>query len=232
MIECRAEGEDIRSGIGVGVVSAVLFERGVKCGALSLNDGDGHFAGRHDLYQTKINQFDQSAGRDLDIAGFDIAVDDGRFLVVQVIQRICNLICPSQHFLFIEKGVFAPRILHELTQVFAGDVVHHQIVAGIDRKEIGNFGKVGMIETRENRCLAKELFAGLCKHILWQRPIVFDFFKRAEAPLQTGIFCKVNIARAALPDLFTDNVALTQGLPIHQGWGQTFSFFKADVWLS
>ena len=65
VVKRRAKGIDIGAHISVRIIAAILFERGVKRGALSLNNGDSHFIGGEDLDQAKIHQLDQPIGHDL-----------------------------------------------------------------------------------------------------------------------------------------------------------------------
>ncbi len=71
-----------------------------------------------------------------------------------------------------------------------------------------------MVEARKHGSLAKELLACLFEHFGWESLIVLDFLQSTKTTLQSQIVCKINIAGAALPDLFTDFVAVTQDLPI------------------
>jgi hypothetical protein len=58
-----------------------LFEAyEVLCPALNNRDRD--FLGRKDFYESEIHQFDQPVWHELQIARFDIAMHDGRFLAV------------------------------------------------------------------------------------------------------------------------------------------------------
>src|ERR1700690_1702355 len=145
MIKSRAESINICARIRVGIVGGVLFDGRVKCGALSLNDGDSDFLWSHNLNKSKVYQFKQTGRRDLEIARFDIAVNDGWLLSVKIIERIRKLMRPTEHFTFRKKSFFAARIQHHRPQVFARDVVHHEIIAWPIRKEIRNFWQVRMI---------------------------------------------------------------------------------------
>ncbi len=120
----------------MGVVSAVLFERRVQRGSLTVDNGDGDLVGRHDLDQPEIHEFDQPAGSEFDVARFDVAMDDGRILVVQVVQRVCDLNRPTQHFFFRQEGFITPRFLHLFAQVFARHIIHNEVIARINGKII------------------------------------------------------------------------------------------------
>ena len=52
-------------GVGVNTVAAVLFQRGVQCRPLSLDDRDGNLFRGHDFDQPEIHQFEQAVGSQL-----------------------------------------------------------------------------------------------------------------------------------------------------------------------
>src|SRR6266511_1165807 len=82
-----------------------------------------------------------------------------------------------------------------------------------------------MIETRENSCLAQELVAGFISDFFREGAVVFDFFQRALAALETGVIGKINGSHSALTDPFTDLITAAQYLPVLEGWKQLFSFY-------
>jgi len=84
----------------VRIVPAILLEWGVERGALSLDDRDGHFIGGKNFYKSEIHKFDQSMRHHFYVAGFDVTMDNGRFLAVQEGQSIGNLFRPSKNFFF------------------------------------------------------------------------------------------------------------------------------------
>ncbi len=70
-----------------------------------------------------------------------------------------------------------------------------------------------MIQARQDSGLAQELVTGLLKDVFGKGAVVLDFLKGAKTALEPQVVGKVNIAHAALTDLFTDLVAAAQRLP-------------------
>ena len=89
----------------------------------------------------------------------------GGMLAVHVIKRIHQLAGPIEHIPFLQKGAGVPGFKHQGAQIFAGDIIHHQVIANAHREEIGDFGQVGMVEARQNGGLAQELLASLFEQI-------------------------------------------------------------------
>jgi len=82
-----------------------------------------------------------------------------------------------------------------------------------------------MIKTRENGCLAQELFAGLVADIFREGAVILNLFQRALAALETNVVGEINGSHSALTNPLADLVAAAQYLPILQGWEQCFSFW-------
>ena len=80
--------------------ATILFERRIKQGSLTLNNGDGFFIGSKDFYQSKIDQFEQSVRRNFQVGWFNVSVHDGRQLAVQIRERVSELGNPIQHIRF------------------------------------------------------------------------------------------------------------------------------------
>jgi hypothetical protein len=85
-----------------------------------------------------------------------------------------------------------------------------------------------MIKTRENGCLAQELFASLISDIFRESAVVFDFLQRALAALEAGVIGEINGSHPALTDPFSDLITATQYLPSLEGWKQRFSFTQIN----
>ena len=82
-----------------------------------------------------------------------------------------------------------------------------------------------MIETREDGCLAQELFAGLISDIFREGVVVLDLFQRALAALETDVIGEINGPHSTLTNPLADLITAAQYLPILQGWEQCFSFW-------
>src|SRR5512138_499342 len=150
-------------------------------------------------------------------------MDNGWFLAMQERQSIGNLVCPGEHIRFFEEKFLSTRFQQQSSQIIARDKIHNEIIARPIGKEIRDFWQVGMVKTRENGCLAQELFAGLISYVFREGVVVFDFFQRALAALETGVVSEINGSHSALTDPLLDLIATAQYLPILQGWEQCFS---------
>src|SRR6266508_1820561 len=131
------------------ITATILFERSIEGGSLSLNDRDRDLLRCQDLDETEIHQFKQSIGHEFQIARFDIAMNNRRLLHVQERKGTCKLVGPGEHIFFWQEGFVESFYNHERPQMLAREVIHNEISERNVGKEIKNFGKVGMIETRK-----------------------------------------------------------------------------------
>ena len=109
MIEGGTKGIDVRTDVCVNIAAAVLFERGVKRCALSLNDRDRDLFGCKDLHESEVHQLDQAVRHEFEVARLDITMDNRWLLAVQEGERVRNLVRPREHVRFLEEEFFAPR---------------------------------------------------------------------------------------------------------------------------
>jgi hypothetical protein len=128
-------------------------------------------------------------------------------------KRARQLICPRKHIFFWQEGFVTARFDQQSAQILAGDVIHHEIIARSVGEKIGNFGEIGVIETRKDSCLAQKLVAGFFSDIFREGAIVFDFLQRTLAALEASIIRKINGSHAALANAFADLITTSQYLP-------------------
>ena len=103
VVEGGAQAVDVAAGVGVAGVSAVLLQGRIGHGAASLHDGHGAgVVGLHDLDEAEVDQLDDAVRRHFDVAGLDVAVQDGRVLAVQVFERIHELVGPAEHLVLAQ----------------------------------------------------------------------------------------------------------------------------------
>src|SRR5512138_2504440 len=140
-------------------------------------------------------------------------MDNRRILHMPKSEGARNLICPREYILFGQECFIAACFNHQCAQIVAGDVIHDEIIAWTVGEEIRHLGKIGMIETRKNSCLAQKLIAGFFAYIFREGTIVFDFLQSTLATLETNIVCKVNGSHATLPNALADLIATAQYLP-------------------
>ncbi len=212
VVEGAAKGIDIRTGVSVQSVTAVLLEGGIQGCASPLDDGYGHFVRDESLDKTKIHQLEHIGGCNLQVGRLDIAMDKGWVLLVQVGQGICQLVGPGKHLLFTQESAILLCLQHQSTQVLSRDVIHHQVVARSDSKEIRDFGEVGVVEACQDGGFTPELLAGLLEQIGWDCPIVFHFLECTFAPFQAQVVSQVDVSHASLADSLADAVATVQNL--------------------
>jgi hypothetical protein len=161
VVEGGAEGVDITAYIGVAGISTVLLQGGVEGGAPTLDDGDGGVISGEDLYQAKVNQFDNAVGGEFEVAGFDVTMEDGRVLAVEVDESIGQLFGPVEHLAFFQELFTLAGFDHKGAEVFTGDEIHDQEIALALGEDIGDFGEVGVVKAGEDIGLTLELVAGL-----------------------------------------------------------------------
>ncbi len=213
MIEGGAKRKNIRTDIRMAFRTAVLLERRIQNRPLALDDGDGFFIWGENLDQPKIDQLEQAVGRNFQIGGFDIAVNEGRRLAMQIGQGIGQLGGPIEHFGFAQKAIAGLGFQHQRPQVFARDEIHHQVFATIIGEVVGDLGEIQVVETRQNIGLALELLAGLAQNFFGQVTVVFELLQCAFPAIQTQIISQVDVTHPTLTNAFLDAVTLTQDLP-------------------
>ena len=129
MVQRCPKSIDVAAGVGMTVVAPILLQGSVQGCTASLDDGDRGVISSHYLNQTKIHQFDHSVRGQLQVARFDIPMEDGRVLAVKEIQGVEYLRCPVEHLAFGEEFLFLTRFYHQRAQVFTRHEIHHQEIA-------------------------------------------------------------------------------------------------------
>ncbi|MEM4202922.1 MAG: hypothetical protein QXS54_02515 [Candidatus Methanomethylicaceae archaeon] len=73
----------------------------------------------------EIHQHEGTILSEFQIGRLDVAMNDGRFLAMKVLQDIEQFVSPTQHQPFrLSAGP-----MHKLCQIFAGNVLHDQKIA-------------------------------------------------------------------------------------------------------
>ena len=147
VIECRAEAVDIRPGAGLST-SGVLFGWGVAFGAGFADKGEGLVgAGEMFFGDAKVHQHGIASGRDDDIRGLDIAMEDGGHARVQVVEGVADGEGPAEQLLLWER---ATAVAHELlVEIFAVYEVHDEIEAIRPAEMLAHLGDVVVVEGLE-----------------------------------------------------------------------------------
>src|ERR1043165_5819552 len=83
-------------------------------------------------------------------------MDDLRILRVEIVERVKQLVRPGQHLI---DGKWSPSPRHHLRQIIAGDKLHYEKLAISFGKMVTHARQRRMMQTREQTCLALELFA-------------------------------------------------------------------------
>ena len=149
----QGRAERVNVGARIGARRAVLFGRGIA-GRHGARPGGGGLAALHHLGEAEVHQEDVAVGGDLDVAGFQVAMQDGRLARVQVVERVAHGRADQDRLVLADRA----GALHALAQVFAFDVVHHQVLALVaDHKMVGNARQVGMPQVRQDDRLEAEL---------------------------------------------------------------------------
>jgi len=87
---------------------------------------------RANLAETEVNQKNAPVWCDLDVLRFDVAVDDGWILAVQVGQCITHLPQPGHD---LRRGLAATRS-QQVGQVYSFDEGHHEVLQALLRDEM------------------------------------------------------------------------------------------------
>jgi len=93
--------QSVEVGAGVGGAVAILLRRAVARGEGSRPDGRAA-ALLEQFADAEVDQNGATVVGDANVGRLDVAVDDGRRLVVQIGQRVTHLPCPA-HCLFLRQ---------------------------------------------------------------------------------------------------------------------------------
>ncbi len=115
---------------------------------------------------------------------------------MEVIQRIAQLARPFEQSLLGQKKALAARGVHDLFEIMARHIVHHQKVAPFFGKEIRHLGQVRMVKAGQHACLSMELLMRLALKFLVGIGIRLDFLDRAEAAVQAKVFGLIDAAHS------------------------------------
>ena len=211
VVECSAKRVNVGTGIGVAGIPTILLQRGIGHGAPALQNGDGVGVVRRQQFdQPEVHQFNQSTGRQLDVGRLDVAVEYGRVLAVEILQRITQLIGPAKHQLLVEEFPLATALLNQVAQVRPTDEVHHQVLTPTLAEGVGDLGQVGVVQPRQGGGLAAELLLGL-EQRLWRGVRVrADLLDRTDATFQAQVLGAVYCPHTPLADRRNDFVPSTQ----------------------
>ncbi len=138
MVQGGAQGINI--GAHIRFPAPILFRGRVARGNGTGAQG-GMGGGVEQLDQPEIDQKWFAARGDADVGGLDIPVQHRRLLLVQVLQRLCHLDGPVDGTLVGHRFT----VFQQAGQVFAFDVIHHQVLAAVgDGEVIGDARQVGV----------------------------------------------------------------------------------------
>ena len=150
--------------------------------------------------QSEIEQHDVALRRELDVGGFDVAVNDGRIDAVQIGQRIEQLIGPSQHSAMVER---LSELLQRFFEVAAGHVFHHDVLPRAFVEQVAHFRQVRMRQACEQIGFALEDVAHLFG-------VEHAQLERNGAAAETPVAAFINRAHAALRNRSHDLITILQ----------------------
>ncbi len=192
-------------------IPTILLQWGIGEGAPALQDGDGVGVVRRQQFdQPEVHQFNQPTGGQLDVGRLDVAVEHGRVLVVEVFQRIAQLIGPPEHLSLVEEFSLATLFLHQVAQVWPVYKVHHQVLAPTFAEGVGDLGQVGVVQPRQGEGLAAELLLGLSQRLRRGVGVWADLLDRTDTAFQAQVPGAVYRAHAPLANRRDDFVPSTQ----------------------
>jgi hypothetical protein len=89
MIERGPQTVNVTARIGIARVSPILLQRSIGNRAAPLhNSNRAAVVIMQNFDQPKVNQLDDAARGDFDVAGFDVAMDNLRLLFVEIFERV------------------------------------------------------------------------------------------------------------------------------------------------
>ncbi len=158
VIEGRAQAIEVAARVGAGALH--LFERGVVARVAEdarVGVGGGVRLRGQALRQPEVEEHDLAARRELEVLRLDVAVDDGRLVRVQVVERVEQLVGPAQRVRRREGAAFA--LLEQLREVGALDELHDEELAGLFDEVVAHFRQRGVAQVVQEVRLALEGFA-------------------------------------------------------------------------
>ena len=172
---------------------------GIAGGVIHLGDAKVH--------QDGLPLWGGGGAGDADVGRFQVTVDDGRFLGVQVAQRLAHLDDPAQGF-FVGQGGAGPLQHH--FQVFAFDIIHHQVLPlPGDDEIIAHPRQVGVAQLEEQAGFELEL---ACEGGVPRGRPGFEVFLQSHCAVQVEVPGQINCAKTTLSEQALDAVAVVQGL--------------------
>src|SRR5690242_11253943 len=141
-----------------------------------------------------IGRLTASRPRHHDVTGLQVAEDDGRNVVMQVIEHATQLLGDAEDLC---DGEPRPAgVLEIVLQGLALDEVHDQIPASAGREVVMNARQPRVMELGEQERLALEGFGGLGK-LRWSQATLAQLFERDGAVTKLGVSGLVDRAHAA-----------------------------------
>jgi hypothetical protein len=151
LVEHDAQREDVGAVVDLARARALLGRHVVRRAEQRVGLRGLRVAGRGDdeLREAEVGQLDTALDVHEHVLGLDVAVDDA--LVVRVLERVADLGHDRQGLARREAA-----LAHQPAQVRALDELHQQEPALARLAEIVDAHDAGMVEPREQACLAQE----------------------------------------------------------------------------
>ena len=160
-----------------------------------------------------------TVGRDLNIAGFDIAVNDRRLACVQIFQRVTDRRANYYGVILVDR----PQALHALAQVLAIDKIHDKILPLITHyKMIRNTRQVGMPQICKDHCLQPKL-AGI---FICGKKIFLEGYIHPEIFIHGAIYR----SHPALAQNFNHAIAFMQESAAFEGHPDSITKVLSKAW--
>ena len=191
--------ERIDVGARVGAAQAVLLGWR-EAGRERLGADRGALGRVVHLGQAEVHQYGAPLGRDLNVAGLDVAVQDRLRAVMQVLQGIQDFAGPAHHLALRQRPIV---LVQQGLGVFTGDEVHHQVLALVgDDEVIGDARQVGMAQAGQQRGFTLELTLRLGR----DEQVLFD----GDVDAQVFVVAAVHGAHAAMTQFAEDAIPVAQ----------------------
>ena len=136
--------QSVQVGTGLGLPLTIVLRRGIALGAHLCRVGG--LARLVEAGDAKINQPDCAMPVNHDVGRFQVTVDDGRALGVEVGQHVAQLFRPAQH---VVHGQRPTGPIQPLLQRLALDESHDQKVLACFLKEVNGQRQVGVAQIEE-----------------------------------------------------------------------------------
>src|SRR5947209_12213342 len=198
MVESRAQRVEVTARVcaaALHLLDGRVVERVAEDAA---RGGDARLQGRP-LRESEVEQDDLIARQKLQVLRLDVAVYDRRMLRVQVVERVEELIGPSEH---LRDGERTAAPFQHLGEVFARNVLHDEELPLALVEVVADARERRVPKVVEESRLALEGFAQVC--------VVEESFFQRDGPAEAPVCGDVDRAHAALAYLALDGVAILQ----------------------